>query len=87
MYALESKHPQAAAAYSLVLQNFPKSPEVPEAIWLLGQAYMDLKFCKDAKAMFQELTKRYPRSSRVNEAKERLRDLQKMARDKKACIG
>jgi TolA-binding protein len=54
-------------------------------MWLLGQAFVDLKFCTDAKAYLQDMVKRYPRSPRASEAKARIRDLQKMARDKRAC--
>lgn len=84
-YALEGKHTQAAAEYQKVLDTFPKAPEVPEAMWLLGQSFVDLKFCTDARALLQDLIKRYPRSQRANDAKQRIRDLQKLARDKKVC--
>jgi TolA-binding protein len=84
-YALEGKHTQAAAEYQKVLDSFPKTPEVPEAMWLLGQAFVDLKFCTDARALLQDLLKRYPRSQRASDAKQRIRDLQKLSRDKKVC--
>jgi TolA-binding protein len=58
---------------------------VPEAMWLLGQSFVELKFCSDAKVLFQDLAKRYPKSARADEVKQRLRDLQKIARDKKLC--
>jgi TolA-binding protein len=54
-------------------------------MWLLGQAFYDLKFCTDARALLQDLVRRYPKSSRTSEAKGRIRELQKMAHDKKAC--
>ena len=34
----------------------------------------------------QVLGRRYPKSPRANEAKSRLKDVQKLLRDKKACI-
>ena len=85
-YALETKQTQAVAEYNRVLEAFPKSPEVPEAMWLMAQAYIDLKFCRDATALLQDLGRRYPKSPRANEAKNRLKDVQKLLRDKKACI-
>jgi tol-pal system protein YbgF len=84
-YALEGKHTQAAAEYQRVLDGFPKSPEVPEAMWLIAQSFVDLKFCTDARAFLQDLLRRYPRSPRANEAKNRLRDLQRLVKDKRAC--
>jgi TolA-binding protein len=84
-FALEGKHTQAAAEYQKVLNDFPKAPEVPEAMWLLGQAFVDLKFCTDARALLQDLTKRYPKSPRAADAKNRIRDLQKMVRNKSVC--
>jgi TolA-binding protein len=85
-YGLEAKQTQAVAEYNRVLEAFPKSAEVPEAMWLMAQAYVDLKFCRDATALLQDLGRRYPKSPRANEAKSRLKDVQKLLRDKKACI-
>jgi TolA-binding protein len=85
-YALEGKHTQAVAQYNRVLEGFPKSPEVPEAMWLMASAYVDLKFCRDASALLQDLGRRYPRSARVNDAKAKLKEVQKLMKDKKACI-
>jgi TolA-binding protein len=84
-YALDGKHTQAAAEYQKVIDGYKTSNEVPEAMWLLGQAFYDLKFCTDARALLQDMVHRYPKSSRANEAKSRIRELQKMSRDKKAC--
>jgi TolA-binding protein len=84
-YALEGKHTQAAAEYQRVLDAFPKSPEVPEAMWLIAQSFVDLKFCTDARALLQDLLRRFPRSPRANDARARLRDLQKLVKDKRAC--
>jgi TolA-binding protein len=84
-YSLEGKHTQAAAEYQRVLDAFPRSPEVPEAMWQLAQSFVDLKFCTDARAFLQDLLRRFPRSPRGNEARTRLKDLQKLMKDKRAC--
>jgi TolA-binding protein len=44
-----------------------------------------LKFCGDAKAMYQDLAKRYPKSPRAAQAKARLHEVQKIAKDKNRC--
>jgi TolA-binding protein len=85
-YALETKQTQAVAEYNRVLEAFPKSPEVPEAMWLMADAYIDLKFCRDATALLQDLGRRYPKSPRAAEARNRLKEVQRLLRDKKACI-
>lgn len=85
-YALEGKHTQAVAEYNRILEAFPKSAEVPEAMWLMAQAYVELKFCRDASALLQDLNRRFPRSKRNAESRTRLKEIQRLLRDKKACI-
>jgi TolA-binding protein len=84
-FVQELKHSNAAAEFSNLIQRFARSPEVPEAMWQLAEAFVVLKFCGDAKAMYQDLAKRYPKSPRAAQVKERLREVQKIARDKDRC--
>jgi tol-pal system protein YbgF len=84
-YATEGKHTQAAAEFQKVLDSYKNSPEVPEAMWLLGQSFVELKFCSDARVLLQDLERRYPRSARVKDVKVKLRELQKISRDKRLC--
>jgi TolA-binding protein len=84
-YALEGKHTQAVPEYQRVMEGFPKSPEVAEAMWQMAQSYVELKFCTDARALLQDMLRRYPRSTRANDARNRMRDLQRMLKDKRAC--
>lgn len=85
MSAIEGKHTQAAAEFQKVLDSYRNSPEVPEAMWLLAQSFVELKFCSDAKVLLQDMEKRYPRSGRVKDVKVKLRELQKIGRDKRLC--
>ena len=85
-YAQEGKHTQAVAEYNRIIEAFTKSPEVPEAMWLMAEAYVDLKFCRDATALLQDLGRRYPRSPRVNDARSKLKEVQRLLKDKRACI-
>jgi TolA-binding protein len=84
-FVQELKHQNAAAEFSNLIQRFSRAPEVPEAMWQLAEAFVVLKFCGDAKAMYQDLAKRYPKSPRAAMVKSRLRDIQKIARDKEKC--
>lgn len=85
MSALEGKHTQAAAEFQKVLDAHRNAPEVPEAMWLLAQSFVELKFCSDAKVLLQDLEKRYPRSGRIKDVKVKLRELQRIGRDKRLC--
>ena len=84
-FVQELKHSNAVAEFSNLIQRFSRSPEVPEAMWQLAEAFVVLKFCGDAKAMYQDLAKRYPKSPRAAQVKERLREVQKIAKDKNLC--
>jgi TolA-binding protein len=84
-FAQEFKHGLAVAEYLAVMSRFSRSPEVPEAMWYLGESYVAMKYCTDAKAIFQDLSKRYPKSPRAAQVKERLRDIQKIVRNKDLC--
>ena len=54
-------------------------------MWQLAESFVVLKFCGDARAMYQDLSKRYPKSPRAPQTKERLHNLQKIAHDKNLC--
>jgi TolA-binding protein len=84
-FVQELKHSNAVAEFSNLIQRFSRSPEVPEAMWQLAESFVVLKFCGDAKAMYQDLAKRYPKSPRAAQAKERLHEVQKIAKDKNLC--
>jgi TolA-binding protein len=84
-FAQELKHANAVAEFTAVMTRFSKAPEVAEAMWQLGSSYSALKYCTDAKAIFQDLAKRYPKSPRAPQVKERLRELTKMSKDKSLC--
>jgi TolA-binding protein len=84
-YSLEGKPSTAVGEFQKVLKDYPRSPEVPEAMWHVADSFLALKFCTDSRAFLQDLIRRYPRSQRVADAKARLREIQKMTRDKGAC--
>jgi tol-pal system protein YbgF len=84
-FAVEGKHTQAVGEYVKVIDAYPGKPEAPEAMWLLAQSYVELHFCSDAKQILQDLTRRYPKSSRVADVKVKLRELQRIAKDKRLC--
>jgi len=84
-FAQELKYGLAVAEYLAVLSRFSRSPEVPEAMWQLGTAYVSMKYCTDAKAIYLDLAKRYPSSPRAAQVKERLREIQRISKNKDLC--
>jgi TolA-binding protein len=84
-FAAEGKHTPAAAEYQKVIETYPRSAEVPEAMYAMAESFSELKFCSDALGLLQDLTKRYPKSARTSEAKKKIRELQKNRRDKRLC--
>lgn len=85
-FAVEGRHSNAISEYQKVLASYAKSPEVAEAMWLIAQSFVEMKFCSDAKAFLQDLAKRYPKA-RTDDVKQKLRELQKLAKDKRYCAG
>jgi TolA-binding protein len=84
-FAQDFKYSSAVAEYLAVMSRFSRAPEVPDAMWFLGEAYVAMKYCTDAKAIFQDLAKRYPKSPRAAQVKDRLRDITKISRNKDLC--
>jgi len=69
--------------FQKVMNLYDKSPEVPEAMWQLSVAFVQLHFCTDARALLNDLVKRYPKSSRAGDAKGELKTIAKLP--KSAC--
>ena len=81
----EGKYRYAIYAYTKILDNFPRSDEVEIAIFKNGQSFLQLKFCKEARAYFEQFMSRYPKSKFRSEASERLKEISQKAKDKNAC--
>ena len=84
-YWQENRYSNAIGAYTKVVDNFPKSDVVPDAMYKNGLAFRALKYCSDAKVYFQELLKRYPRTSWKKDANEELRKLSQDLQNRAAC--
>ena len=82
-FVQESKYPNAAAEFQKILDTYPKSPEVPEAMWQLARAFVELHFCTDARSLLNDLMKRYPHAARAADAKTELKSIAKLP--KSAC--
>lgn len=81
----EKRLANAIGAYTKVVDNFPKSDVVPDAMYKNGLAFYALKYCGDAKVYFQELLKRYPRTTWKKEANEQLKRLSHDQKNRAVC--
>jgi tol-pal system protein YbgF len=84
-YAGEKRIANAMSAYTKVVDNFPKSDVVPEAMYKNALGFYALKYCGDAKIWLQELLKRYPRSSLKKDASEQLKKVGRDLKNKAVC--
>jgi tol-pal system protein YbgF len=84
-YGGEKRYANAIGAYTKVVDNFPKSEIVPDAMYKNGVAFYQLKYCSDAKVYFQELLRRYPHTSFKKEATDQLKNLSRDVRNKSVC--
>ncbi len=84
-YLAEAKYANAIGAYAKVIENFPKSESVPDAMYKNGTAFYALKYCSDARVYFQELLKRYPHTTWKKDAQEQLKKLQHDLKNKAVC--
>ena len=75
-FYLDRDYPDAAIGrLHTLIRTFPGSGLEPEALFLLGDTYLDLDDAKHAKLVFLELTKRFPNTEFGMTARARLADL------------
>ncbi len=84
-YNAEKRVANAMGAYTKVVDNFPKSDVVPDAMYKNALGFYTLKYCGDAKIWLQELLKRYPRTSWKRDAQEQLKKITHDLKNKAVC--
>ena len=84
-YGGEKRYANAIGAYVKVIDNFPKAEIVPDAMFKNGLAFYQLKYCSDAKVYFQELLRRYPKTTWKKDAADQLKNLARDAKNKNVC--
>ena len=68
---------QGIIEFKQVVERYPKSAKVPDAMLKLGYTYYELKQHDEAKAILQELRKRFPKSTAFRLAGKRLDRMRK----------
>ncbi|HJZ87771.1 MAG TPA: tol-pal system protein YbgF [Polyangia bacterium] len=84
-YFMQKKYAAAIGEFQKVIDQYPKSPAVEEAMFKIGLSFLELKYCTDAKTFLGETLKRYPRSSHAAQIHKALADIQRNAKNRKAC--
>jgi TolA-binding protein len=73
----EKQYNKAAVEYKKVLDAFPKGARADSAMFKIAQTFALMGATPDAKVFFEELVRRFPKSSHVKEAKAQLSALDK----------
>lgn len=84
-FAEENNHRQAAGNYQKLLDEYARSAEVPEAMYQLGLSFVELKFCSDALAIFEDLGKRFRSTAQARNAGTQAAAVKKILKDKTRC--
>ena len=56
------------------------------AMFGMALSFVELKYCTEGEAYLQDLTKRFPRSSLVEKANRKIKEIRKIKRNKKLCM-
>lgn len=75
-FYFDRDHPKAAAGrLRTLLRSYPGSEVEAEALYLLGESYLELRDPKRARRAFLQLVERYPGGEFADDARERLAEL------------
>ncbi len=69
------RYREAILAYGKVAEGFPRSDKVPDAKLRAGEAMVALGLPEDAKGIFEDVVKQYPKTTAAKKARKRLTDL------------
>ena len=84
-YVSEQRWANAVGAYTRVLDNFPKSEAVDDAMFANAGAFFALKYCTDAKTFLTEELKRYPKTAHRKDIDKQLKAIGAAAKNKAVC--
>jgi TolA-binding protein len=84
-YYSQGQFPQAAAEYQKVVDYYPASGVVPDALLKIGLSFFEQKQCAEARAFLGLLIKKHAASSAAREARNTLRDVQRASKNRNRC--
>jgi tol-pal system protein YbgF len=84
-YFQQKKYAAAIGEFQKVIDSYPRSPSVEEALYKIGTSFLELRYCTDARTFLGEAIKRYPRTRFAPAIHKALADIQKNAKNRKLC--
>ena len=81
----EQKFAPAILAYKKIIEQYKKSTSAPDALFKIGMAFYQLKFCSDAALFFQQLRKNHRRHPQIKRAKKVLKLIKRYRRNRNVC--
>ncbi len=76
-YVREQNYQNAVGEFRRVIEEYAQSDAVDDAMFAMAEAFLSLKECQDARTLFDALVRRFPDSSLVGDARNRLRTLRR----------
>ncbi|HYQ81335.1 MAG TPA: tol-pal system protein YbgF [Anaeromyxobacteraceae bacterium] len=71
----DKRYREAVLAYGKVVQDFPRSDKAPDSLLRSGESMVALGLKDDAKAIFQDVVARFPKTTAAQKARARLAEL------------
>lgn len=84
-YFAEQKFAPAIVEYKKIIEEHKQSAVVPEALYKIGMAFYQLKFCSDANLFLSQLLKKHKNHAQAERAKKVLALIKRFKRDRNVC--
>lgn len=84
-YFAQKKYAAAIGEFQKVVDNYPKTPSVEDALYKIGLAFYELHYCTDARTFLAETQKRFPKTHYAASIHKTLADITKNAKNRKVC--
>jgi len=84
-YFAEEKFAPAIVEYKKILEKHKNSASVPDALFKVGMAFYQLKFCSDAQLFLSQLTKKHHKYAQIRRARKVLRLIKRYRRNRNLC--
>lgn len=84
-YFAEQKFAPAIVEYKKIIEQYKKSSSLPDALFKIGMAFYQLKFCSDAQLFLRQLTKKYTKHAQIKRAKKVLGLITRYRKNRNMC--
>ena len=84
-YFAEQKFAKSIVAMKKLVDKHKASKLVPDALFKIGMAFYQLKFCSDAELFLKQIIKKYSRHSQIKRAKKVLGLIKRYRRNRNVC--